>query len=230
MPAFATVRHDLRKGARDISPTLLGSGPYGLVMGIAAAEAGLTLTQATGMSAAIFAGVSQLVAVDLIARHTSVWVIILTGLIINARFVMYSASIAPHLMHLSRLWRWACPFFLIGPVYAICLGSFDRDNPAHNGWYLLGAAVPSWTVWILGTIVGMLVGVQIPDGLQLDFIVPLVFIAITMNFVEDRASFAAMLVGGTTALLAAGFPLNLGILVAGALGIIAGVLTQEVTP
>lgn len=220
-------REDFVAGARDISPTLLGTGPYGLVMGIAAADAGLTLTQATGLSTAVFAGVSQLIAVDLIGHASPVWLVILTALIVNMRFMMYSASIAPYLSHLTSTWRWATSFFLIGPVYAVSLAAFDFEKPTHNGWYVLGAGVPSWILWIAGTIVGMLIGVQIPDTLHLDFVIPLVFIAITMNFITDYPTVIAAATGGGVAILAMGVPLNLGIVIAGLLGILAGLLVER---
>lgn len=220
-------RAGVLEGARDGLPVLLGTVPYALVMGVAAASAGLTLSQATGLSALVFAGLSQLAAVDLIDQGASVAVVVTTALIINARFTMYSASIATHLQRLGRAWRWLCPFFLIGPVYAVALAAYEAGRPAHYGWYMLGLAVPSWVAWIAGTAVGMVLGTGIPDAWQLDFAVPLVFIAIVTQFIEDRGTVAAAVVAGGVSVGVVGLPFGTGLIVAGVVGILAGTVVDR---
>lgn len=217
---------DVFAGVRDGIPALLGGAPYALVMGIAAVDASFSLSQAAGLSALVFAGLSQLAAVDLVDRGAPIVVIVATALIINARFVMYSASIAPHLEQLGTVWRWICPFFLVGPIYAIALSAFEEDRPSHFGWYFLGLALPSWLVWIGGTVIGMRVGAQVPDEWRLGFAVPLIFIAIATQFIDDRSTVVAALAAGVVAVVVVGLPFNLGLLVASAIGIIAGITVE----
>jgi predicted branched-subunit amino acid permease len=221
-----TRRTDALEGLRDGLPVLLGTVPYALVMGVAAASAGLTPSQAAGLSALVFAGLSQLAAVDLIDQGASVAVVVATALIINARFAMYSASIAPHLERLGRAWRWLCPFFLIGPVYAVALAAYEAGRPTHYGWYMLGLAVPSWVAWVAGTVVGIVVGAGIPDEWQLGFAVPLVFVAIVTQFIEDRGTVAAAVVAGGVSVGVVGLPFGTGLLVAGVAGVLAGTVVE----
>ena len=220
-------RADVLEGFRDGLPVLLGTVPYALVMGVAAASAGLTPSEAAGLSAFVFAGLSQLAAVDLIDQGASVVVVVATALIINARFTMYSASIAPHLERLGRGWRYLCPFFLIGPVYAVALAAYEADRPAHYGWYMLGLGVPSWVAWVVGTVVGMALGAGIPDEWQLGFAVPLVFVAIVTQFIDDRGTVAAALVAGGASVGVVGLPFGLGLVVASVVGILAGVVVER---
>lgn len=217
---------DVLAGVRDGLPVVLGTVPYALVMGVAAASAGLTFSQAAGLSGLVFAGLSQLAAVDLIDRGASVAVVVATALIINVRFTMYSASIAPHLSRLGRAWRWLCPFFLIGPVYALALAAYEADRPGHYGWYMVGLGAPSWFVWIVGTLVGMILGAGIPEEWQLGFAVPLVFIAIVTQFIEDLSTVMAALVAGGVSIGVVGLPFGLGLLVAGVVGILAGLAVE----
>ena len=221
-------RADVLEGFRDGLPVLLGTVPYALVMGVAAASAGLTFSQAAGLSALVFAGLSQLAAVDLVAGGASVAVVVATALIINARFTMYSASIAPHLTGLGRVWRYLCPFFLIGPVYAVALAAYEADRPTHYGWYMLGLGVPSWLAWVVGTVVGMVLGAGIPEEWQLGFAVPLVFVAIVTQFIEDLGTVVAALVAGGVSVGVVGLPFGLGLLVAGVVGIVAGAAVDRV--
>ena len=65
-----------------------------------------------------------------------------------------------------------------------------------------------------------------PPSLQLDFTLPLTFIAIVFPSIKDRAVLAAALVGGFAAVACAWLPLKLGLMLAAACGILAGVLVE----
>lgn len=218
---------DIVLGLRDGAPAAIGVSPFALFIGIAAANAGLTASQAAGMSGLVYAGLSQLAMTDLLAQQASVVVIVATALIINLRFTMYSASIAPHFRQLGTVWRWLCPLLLVAPVYAIALNAFEQDRATHYGWYFLGVALPMWVIWVVGTLAGMVVGARIPSEWQLDFVVPLIFIAILMQFVNDKATVAAGLMGGGVAVGLGGLPFNLGLLIATMVGIIAGLVVNR---
>ena len=99
LPAPALYREALHTGM----PTLFGIGAWGLVVGIAMIKSGLTIWQALGMTLIVFAGSAQLAALPLIAAHAPVWVIFVTALVVNLRFVIFSALMAPHFAHLP--WR-----------------------------------------------------------------------------------------------------------------------------
>jgi predicted branched-subunit amino acid permease len=226
--ALDTHREDILRGMRDGAPAALGTVPYGLVLGIAAVSIGLTLPQATGLAAFVFAGLASLTMVDLLGGGASIAVAIAAALIVNFRFTMYSASIAPHLEELGRVWRWTLPFFLVGPVYAIALNAYERGRADHHGWYFLGVAIPSWTVWVVGTVVGVVVGAGVPESLQLGFAVPLIFIAIIVRFLEDVPTVLAAVAGGGGAVAVVDLPFNLGLLVGAAVGILVGFAAQAV--
>jgi predicted branched-subunit amino acid permease len=86
-------------------PTLFGIGAWGLVVGIAMVKTGLTVPQALGMTLIVFAGSAQLASLPLIAAHAPIWVIFATALVVNLRFVIFSALLAPHFAHLP--WKQA---------------------------------------------------------------------------------------------------------------------------
>lgn len=219
----APQREDALTGVRDILPATVGIAPYALILGLAASSAGLTVPQAGAMSSFVYAGLAQLAMIDLLGQGKSILAVVATALIINVRFTVYSASMAPHFARLSRPWRWLCSFLLVAPVYAVTLNAFEKDRPSHYGWYFLGVAVPMWLVWVAGTLAGMTVGTRIPEAWQLGFTVPLIFVVILAQFVEDRTTFVAAIVGGGVSVGVAGLPLNLGLLVATVAGILAGV-------
>jgi 4-azaleucine resistance transporter AzlC len=216
-----------RRGARDAVPLLLGIVPFGLVAGIAAVNAGFGLPMAVGLSVVVFAGASQIAALELLGQNAPLSVVVVTAVVINLRYLMYSASIAPYFREFSARWKAVLAYVLTDQAYAISVASYRSDRPVDRKWYYLGAAVTLWAVWQVTTIAGALLGTGVPDAWGLEFAIPLVFLAILVPAIEDRASAVAAVVGGSLAVLGAGLPLNLGLLVGSGVGITAGVLTES---
>jgi len=222
------VDADLRAGVRDVSPLLLGIAPFGLVAGIAAVNAGLGLAEAVGMSVIVFAGASQLAAIELIGENAPLAVVIGTAVVINLRVVMYSASIAPHFADYGRKLRAGLAYLLTDQAYAISVAEFE-ENPGRNRWrYYLGAGGALWVVWQIGTVVGVVVGAGVPDAWGLTFAVPLVFLALLVPAMKDRPTTAAAVAAGAVTVVAGGLPLNLGLLTGAVSGIAVGLLTEVV--
>ncbi len=219
---------DLRAGIRDVSPLLLGIVPFALVAGIAAVEAGLTLTQAVGLSVIVFAGASQLAALDLLGSNAPLAVVIGTAVVINLRMVMYSASIAPHFARYGRRVRAALAYVLTDQAYALSVAEFAEHDDRSRWKYYLGAAGSLWLVWQVGTVVGVVLGAGVPEEWGLTFAVPLVFLALLVPAMKDRPTTVAGAAGGAVAVVAAGLPLNLGLLAGALSGIVAGLVAEEV--
>ena len=92
---------DFRAGAREgfvtFLPLSVGLVPWALVMGMAMASTGFTPLQAMGMNIIVFAGTAQLGTLPLIAAEAPLWLIVVTALALNLRFVIFSAALAPRL-------------------------------------------------------------------------------------------------------------------------------------
>ena len=217
---------DFRAGVRAALPSILGLIPFGLVAGIAAVNAGLSPLQAVGLSAVVFAGAAQLAAIDLLARDASLAVVVVTAIVINLRMAMYSASIAPYFESFRRRWGLACSYLLTDVSYALSIAEFTDDQGTDRRWYYLGVAGAIWAVWQLTTVAGALLGTGIPESWGVSFAVPLVFLALLVGDVSDRPRLVAALVGGSVAVVGAGWPLNLGLLGGAFAGVVAGVVVD----
>jgi len=218
---------DFRAGVRAALPSLLGLIPFGLVAGIAALDAGLSPLQAVGLSAVVFAGASQLAAIDLLANDASLVVVVLTAIVINLRMAMYSASIAPYFESLRRRWEVVCSYLLTDVGYALSITEFAEDDGTSRRWYYLGAAGAVWTVWQVATVVGVFLGTGIPDEWGVGFAVPLVFLTLLVSEVSDRPRLVAALVGGSVAVAGANWPLNLGLIGGALAGVVSGALVDR---
>lgn len=228
---MATIprRRAFGAGLADIAPILIGVFPFGLIAGIAAVEAGLDRLQAILTSSIVFAGASQLAAMDLVARDAAPIVIVTTALVINSRFAMYSASLAPHLRGLGGPATVASAYLLTDQAFAVSIVRFPRESweVGTRFAYYAGASMGLWTTWQISSIVGVVVGAGVPDSWSLDFAIPLVFLALVFPAIKDRGTRVAALVAAVVAAAAHGLPLNLGLLVAAAAGIAAGLAAER---
>jgi 4-azaleucine resistance transporter AzlC len=208
---------------------MVGVVPFGLVAGAAAVGAGLSVVQAAALSVVVFAGASQLAIIELLGRDAALAVVVGTALVINARMVMYSASLAPHFLEEDSRWRALMAYVLTDQAYALSVTRYAEglEGVERKRWYYLGTAFPLWVVWQLCTVAGALAGTQVPAWLPLEFAVPLTFLALLVPAVQGRPTLAAALVGGGVATLGASLPFNLGLLVGAVAGVVAGTLLAE---
>lgn len=216
----------LRRGVRDVSPLLLGVAPFGIVAGIASMDAGLSLAQALGMSVIVFAGASQLAALDLLKQGAPLSIVVLTAVVINLRMMMYSASIAPYFREFSDRAKAGLAYLLTDQAYALSISKYRSADGLDRIAYYVGAGGTLWVVWQLTTVAGALAEAGVPDALGLEFAVPLVFLALLVPAMEDGPTTTAGLLSGAVAVVATGLPLNLGLLVAATVGIVAGLVAD----
>ena len=184
-------RAQLLAGVRALAPILLGTMPFGMIHGLAAAEAGLPAGAALGMSAIVFAGSAQFIAAGLFGAGAPGLVIVLTTLVVNLRHVLYSASIAPYVRHLSPAWKYLLAFLLTDEAYAVAITHYRRDSPeaaarGNTHWYTLGAGLTLWVTWQISSAAGVVIGAQVPASWSLDFTLALTFIALLIPALTDR--------------------------------------------
>lgn len=232
-PRQFSPRAALLAGARDTFPLLVGGWPFGIIFGALAVTSGFSPLAAAAMSAFVFAGSSQFIAVGLFASATPLPVILLTTFVVNLRHMLYSATLAPHLSKLPRAWLLPLGFWLTDESFVFAAKHFsEHEDSPHKHLYLLGSEIAMYADWQLVTWIGILAGqsIQDPSSWGLDFAMVVTFIGMLVPLVKDRPALASVLVAGVSALLARGLPNQLGLLVAALLGIAAGVLAELVWP
>src|SRR5512137_1834371 len=117
----AALRAGAREGFTAFLPLSVGLIPWALVMGMAMASSGFSPLQAMGMNILVFAGTAQLGTLPLIAAEAPLWLILITALALNLRFVIFSAAIAPGFRGISLPLRWTSGFLMTDGVFATCL-------------------------------------------------------------------------------------------------------------
>ena len=113
-----------------MAPLATGIGAWGLMTGVAMVKSGMSVVEALAMTFLVYAGSSQLAAIPLIMAAAPAWVILVTGLCVNLRFVVFSLHLRPYLMHMPR-WRRLVNGYLTADLsYALFTRRFERPGTA----------------------------------------------------------------------------------------------------
>jgi len=216
-------------GVRDELPLLLGVAPFGMIYGVLAMTASLPVGISQAMSSVVFAGSSQFLTVQLLGSGVPLLIILLTGIIVNLRHALYSASIAPYLQKLSPAWKAGLAYLLTDEAYAVAINHYKDETRdiKDKHWYFLGAGITLWTCWQISSALGIFVGQVIPSDLPLDFTLPLIFIALVVPNLRDKPAVIAAIIAGLVSVLAFGLPYKLGLLLAAAIGMGVGVWLER---
>jgi len=229
-PNAASSRGAFVSGVKATAPVLLALVPFALAFGTMATGSGLSALQALAMSVFVFAGAAQLAMVPLISAGASVAVIVLTVLVINLRMTLYSASLAPHFRPLPAGWKGLLSYLLTDQAYAATITRFDegQTEEVDKRWYYLGAALAVWVTWQPAAMLGVFLGSRVSEDWSLDFVLPLTFIALVLPAIKDRLTATAALSAGGTAIFVAAMPLNLGLITAALVGVMGGLVAENV--
>lgn len=209
-----------KMGFKSILPIISGIIPFGAVMGSAFAEAKLSFWQSMFMDTVVYAGAAQLATVDLMKVNAAMFVVVATGLIINLRFLLYSAAMSPYLKDSSFIVKFLTAFTLTDQSYAAMSANHDKINTnAEATQFYLGTAACMVITWHASVIAGYAFGNFAPQSLNLDYAIPLSFVALLIPTLKTNGHRTVALFSSIISLLFYGFPLKTGMMVTALLSI-----------
>ena len=222
MPSCTSPASELGAGVKAALPLALSIVPFMAIFGVLMHAGGFSPLVAQAMSVLVFAG-AQLVAAQMLVAGAPAALIVATVATMNARHLLYSASIAPYLRQLALPWRLLLAYLLTDETYLLSMQRYEQsDQSQHRQWFLLGAGLAVWTACQGSTALGSLLGAQVPAAWHLEFAAILTFLALLITSLRDRASRGAALVGGICGVLSVGLPFKLGLLLATGMGMLVG--------
>jgi 4-azaleucine resistance transporter AzlC len=219
-------------GFRATLPLVVGAIPFGIIFGALAVNSGLSAGAAAAMSAFVFAGSSQFIAAGLFGSGAGILIIVLTTFVVNLRHSLYSITLAPHMKHLPQRWLAPLGFWLTDESFLVVIERYRQpDASPHKHWFFLGSALFLYVNWNLCTWIGIIAGQTLPNPASwgLDFALVVTFIGMVAPGLRSRPVAASVLVGGLAAILLAGLPNRLGLIVAALAGVAAGMLVERLT-
>ncbi|MEX2548387.1 MAG: AzlC family ABC transporter permease, partial [Chloroflexota bacterium] len=172
--ALTLLRSSRSRLLLDTLGIAVSAGGFGLVYGLAARTAGLSVIEVAAMSALVFSGGAQFAALAYIAAGAPCAAVVLLTGFINARHLLYGAALAPYLADRSVALRAAMAHVLNDETFAISLSHFRRLGRADIPGYWLGAFGGTVVPWIGASILGATLAGNIPEPARfgLDVIFP----------------------------------------------------------
>ena len=165
-------------------PVAMGYIPLGMVFGFLFVQAGAGWAMALLASLVVYAGAAQYMMIPMVAAGLPIGTIALATLLINLRHIFYGLSLLDTFPR-GFLLRWYTAFALTDETYSV-LTTLPRETPPRR-LALLALLNQSW--WVLGTLLGALIGSQgqVPlDGL--DFVLCALFAVLTVEQWRARRS------------------------------------------
>jgi 4-azaleucine resistance transporter AzlC len=216
---FAGVTNGIRRSL----PIGLSVFAYGLVFGVLARQAGLSLVEAALMSGWVFAGASQFVALDLWVSPLPVPTLILTTLVLNLRHVLMGAAVYPWFAPLRARQVYPTLYFMTDENWALSMRQYAAGE--RDGGFLLGSGLVIYLAWLSAAIGGQMLGASIPDPARwgLDFAFTAVFAALLVGMWQGKQDVLPWAVAAAAALLGSYWmPGKWYILIGGLTGSLAG--------
>jgi len=210
-----------------MAPWLLGIAPFGLVIGVSAARADIPLLAGWLTAPLLFGGSAQVATIGLLAAGAAPVAVVIAVIAINARLVLYSATMAPHWRHQPRWWQAAAAYFIVEPTLAVGVAGYEALDERRAHRHYTGAAVTLWVAWLGAVTIGTTVGAGLPAGLHLEFVVPLFLAGEVVHRLRDAAILHAAAISALVAVAALSMPLRLGPITAITAGVATGLLSER---
>lgn len=220
----------MRYGARASLPAFPGFIMFAVAFGTAAAQKGLSLLEVMGLSAFVYAGASQMVALEIWQKAwtpATVLTIMTVTAVVNSRMILLGATLQPWLRY-EPLPRSALNLFLITEAGWL-IGTRYHNEGGRDVGVLLGSGLILWLVWQVATVAGFFAGALVPEPRRfgLDLVMPIFFSVMLVPLWKGPRTALPWLVAGLVSYVTHALVPGYGYIVAGALaGVIAGMLIQ----
>ncbi|NYT65189.1 AzlC family ABC transporter permease [Alcaligenaceae bacterium] len=227
----APHRQSFKQAFMDLLPTLVATGTWGFVTGIALVKTGLTDNMASLMTLTVYAGSAQLTALPLIESLAPIWLIFAAGCVVNIRFIIFGAALQPFFRHLSWFRRLMLSYLTTDMAFVLFMGRYGESaerGSTHHIWYMLGVIIPGWLTWVLASLMGIYLGGLVPASWSLEFAAILALMAIIIPLVKTKPMAMCLLAAGLIAWVCQPLPLRLGLALAVVGGVIAGVISERI--
>ncbi|MEJ6950676.1 AzlC family ABC transporter permease [Natronospora cellulosivora (SeqCode)] len=219
---------DFKSGIKAALPIVLGYLPIGMAYGILARNSGLDILETVLMSIFVFAGSSQLIAVEMIAANSAALAIIMMTFLVNLRHFLMSASLSLHFKKSDKKFLPFLGFIITDESFAVGMASISEYE--HKDFFYLGLGITAYFSWVLSSYLGAAIGNIIPvaDIPALDFVLPAMFIVLLVMQISKRLDILVAIISAILSLLFVYYlPANWNIILATIIAATCGVFLEK---
>ena len=166
-------------GVRACVPTILGYLGIGFAMGVVGKGIGLSILQIFLMSLIVYAGSAQFIICGMLEIQAPISSIIVTVFFINLRHFLMSLSVAPYFQKATLWENIGIGSLLTDESYGV-LTTYLRQNRVVSVSWMNGLNLLAYTVWVVATVLGGVLGrfISHPESLGLDFALVAMFLGL----------------------------------------------------
>jgi len=206
-------------GMRLFVPVAISIAAYGVVWGVLAGQAGMSVIEVALMSGLVYAGASQFVVLEMwTPGQLPIVSIVVAAAIVNLRMLLMTATLRPLAGHLPLPRALAVMFLVSDEPWALTMGEVRKGRGSLA--FLLGAGVLCWTSWMVSTLFGRVLGAVIDDPTRygLDFAFTATFLALLLGMWKGRGDLVPWIAGALIAMVTARLVEGNWYIIAGGLG------------
>lgn len=162
-------------------PVLSGYLVLGFGFGMVLRAAGFHILLALAMSAFIYAGSMQYVAIGLLTGGASLITAALTTLMVNARHLFYGVSMLERYRGMGKIKPYLI-FALTDETYSLVCGDLSHIPPEEHKRYCFLVSLLDHLYWIAGSVLGAVVGTLVRfDSTGIDFALTALFVTVLLD-------------------------------------------------
>ncbi|GAB5413190.1 MAG: AzlC family ABC transporter permease [Congregibacter sp.] len=218
--------HPIRRGIVDTLPLFVPAVPFALVFGLVVSQSGIAPWLGWTSSPLVFGGAAQITLLSLLGEGASVAAAVTAALIVGARHLLYSVTLAPRFQGQPRWFRWLGPYVLIDQVFVLAMQDRDSDPAAFRAYYL-SVGFTFWSLWMVSTALGLYLGPAVPSSWNITFAAPVLFTALLVVSIDRWEKVVVACLAGLLTMVFAELPNRSGLLVGALLGIALGLLLES---
>jgi predicted branched-subunit amino acid permease len=202
---------------------------FGLMLGVTVSSFHAGAGSAVIGASLVFGGSAQLTTVTVLHLGAGLVAAVLSGLVVNARIMLYGAALEPWFRGQPLWFRLLAPHFIQDQTYLSAIARTTvRGADFRRYWTWLGLLL--LLAWTGSVVAGLALGPVLPPLPHLALVGTALFVAMLVPKLADRTAAVAATAAGITALLVIQVRPERGILGGTAVGVVAALLAEGRKP
>ncbi len=197
---MSEYKNAFRKAFPYTIPVLTGYLFIGIAFGVMYAEKGYSFLWAILMSALVYAGSGQYLAVNFFVPGFSFLQVVFLTFMVNVRHIFYGISLLDKFNKMGKK-RWYMIFGLTDETYSL-LCTTNIPEGVNEEKFLFAISILDHSYWVLGSAIGAIAGTLLPINSEgIDFAMTALFVVIFVEQWMERKNRIPELIGVAVAIV-----------------------------
>lgn len=184
---------EFKRALEASTPTFFAYFPIGLLFGVLFNQTEFHWLGGPIMSALMYAGAVQFVALSMMANNASLFAIALAALFVALRNSFYGLSVIERFNPAPKWMKPVLMFGLVDAAYAVFV-TRPVYNDINDIWFCFYTTLLMYASWVGGTVFGSVFAHIIPDVSGMGFILTAFFFMIVLEYWQNNQAIDALII------------------------------------